>query len=56
MIMGKELEMKLIEFLCIICKSTINKISNLHFLIKNFVFYTEIHRLKNFLESFTLFY
>ncbi len=43
-------------FLCVISKSTMKKISVVNFLIKNFKFYTEIHRLKKFLNSFMIFY
>lgn len=50
------MQSKVRNFLSMICKSTMNKISNVHFLIKNFGFYDELERLKRFLESFMVFY
>lgn len=39
-----------------ICKATTNKITKTHTLLKNFNFYTEVERLRNFLEAYSLFY
>ena len=39
-----------------ICKTTANKIDKLQSLLKNFNFFTEIDRLRSFLEVYLLFY
>lgn len=39
-----------------ICKATANKITKTNTLLKNFSFYSEVERLRNFLQAYSLFY
>lgn len=43
-------------FVLQICKVTANKINHLQSLLKNFEFYSEITKLRNFLEVYSMFY
>lgn len=52
----EELRPEQVCFLLSVCKTTCSKIDRLQDLLKNFSFYTELDRLRLFLEVFQLFY